>query len=484
MNHLGKTRSYLHMCVTTVHRKRAGAMPGLAGCFQRYFCQLIFVWASALVWGGTCGLFAQETDRARQDTQSSRCPNIVVILADDAGYSDFSFKGSQEISTPNLDKLCRSGVDFTQAYAPAPVCTPSRAGLLTGRQPCSIGAEKNLRSKLHANHLKCGLDKESLTIAERLKTLNYATALIGKWHLGYGGAYHPNERGFDLFHGMLAGSRDYFALSQEEAERPATLPHRLQTNGQILPESEVSYVTDQFTDKAIEFMENNQKKPFFLFLSYSAVHSPYQAKRADLDQHSHMPPARRKIGAMVSNLDQNVGRVMETLERLKLHENTLLVFTNDNGGTTAMNNLPYRGHKGQLYEGGIRVPMLVRMPGKIAAGTRYDNMVTLLDLFPTCLAAAGVEPDGSRCDGVNLFDFLDNDKQPHDELFFRFHSQAAIRKGDYKFYESPKKKIRALFNIAKDPYENSNLIDSNPELAAKLKMELDQWQERLPEQHW
>lgn len=421
---------------------------------------------------------------AEGPSSSDQLPNIVLILSDDAGYSDFGFRGSQEIKTPNLDKLCSQSVEFTQAYAPAPVCTPSRAGLLTGRYPSMIGAEKNLRSKLYAHHLKRGLSTSNSTLAERLKDHGYATSLIGKWHLGYGGRYHPRRRGFDEFYGILAGSRDYFPMPPEEQNKEANKPHRVEHGGKIVPESDIDYLTDQLTTQAIHFMDQNHEQPFFLFLSYTAVHSPYQAKDEDIAMHGHMGDKRKKIGAMVSNLDQNVGRVMDAIDRLDLSENTLFIFTNDNGGTNEMNNLPYRGTKGSMFEGGLRVPFLARFPSRIKEGSSFDKVVSLIDLYPTCLAAAGIELETQKCDGVNLLDFLGTDLIPHDRLFFRFHSQAAIRKDNFKYYRNPKKKFEYLFDLKEDPYEKINLVEKNPAVLADLKSELDIWENQLPEQDW
>jgi arylsulfatase A-like enzyme len=335
---------------------------------------------------------------------SASQPNILILYADDAGYTDFGFQditdGDMEGLTPNIDSIAADGTRFTSAYMTGAVCSPSRAGMLTGRYQQRFGHELNIPP----GYMKGGLPLSEETLADRMKAAGYKTGIIGKWHLGYAPAYHPNERGFDHFFGLLQGSRGYFPIKK-------VTPHRvIQLNGTPTPET--GYVTDRFGERAVHFIEQNRDKPFFLYVSFTSPHGPMHAKEQDLAQFMQISNKRRRTYAgMVKCMDDNVGRVLKALKSHGLEENTLVLFTNDNGGQTGTGavNRPLRGKKGQIWEGGVRVPMAMKWPGKIKPGTVIDDPVISLDFTPTFLAAGGVALDpGWNLDGVNLLPRLTN----------------------------------------------------------------------------
>ena len=296
--------------------------------------------------------------------------NVVILYADDAGYADFGFQSitdeAMEGLTPHIDSIASAGVRFTNAYMSGAVCSPSRAGMLTGRYQQRFGHELNIPP----GYMKGGLPLTERTIADRMKAAGYATGIIGKWHLGYPPPYQPNRRGFDRFFGLLQGSRPYFPM-----KKPT--PHRVvQLNGEPTPES--GYVTDRFGNGAAEFIKAHRDRPFFLYVSFTSPHGPLQAKVSDLAKLDHIKDKRRRTYAgMVKCMDDNVGRILATLRECGLENKTLVVFTNDNGGQTKTGavNTPLKGHKGQIWEGGIRVPMSMRWPGRIAEKTVVDDPV-------------------------------------------------------------------------------------------------------------
>lgn len=428
-------------------------------------------------------------------------PNLLLILADDMGYGDLSCLGSETVQTPHLDALVEGGVLCTQAYVASPVCSPSRAGLITGRDPRRFGYEGNLNNeaeKYASRPELLGLPVEEHTLADHLKPLDYATALIGKWHLGTAEPFHPNRRGFDYFCGMLGGGHDYF---------PQPAKNSLERNGAPLRSFSSPYLTDFLTDEAVRWISEAKDqpdgKPWFLFLSYNAPHTPMHATEEDLAACQHVKnPNRRIYAAMMRALDRGVGRVLKSLQETGQRENTLVVFLSDNGGATnnASWNGPLSGAKGSLREGGMRVAMIWNWPGQIPPMRLDSDVVSSLDLLPTFLAAAGgaplelAEPPAyhdrenvergidayGAYDGVNLLPILQgHEKSPPRKLFWRLQGQAAIRSDDMKLIRLSHRPAQ-LFQVSDDLGEQKDLAGDGVEAYKALYNELASWEAALP----
>lgn len=409
-------------------------------------------------------------------------PNVVLIVSDDAGYTDFGVTGSMDIPTPNIDAIAERGVRFTAGYVTASVCSPSRAGLLTGRYQQRFGHEFNLpRTPIPGSIVEnMGLRLDQRTLADALRARGYRTGAIGKWHLGDRPEYHPLERGFDEFFGFLYGSRSYFPIDGD-------IVPGLRILRDHEPQPEQGYLTDVLADEAVAFLERNGDRPFFLYVSFNAVHTPMHAK----PEHESLFPAienrrRRTLAGMTVALDEAVGRITGQLEALGLAENTLLFFINDNGGATnnASSNAPLRGQKGDKFEGGIRVPFLAQWPGRIPRGVDYDFPVSALDIFPTALASAGAAMDSSL-DGVDLLPFLvgTDPGQPHEALFWRRGVITAVRRGDWKLIRVDGEPAW-LFDLALDPWEERNRLSEEPALVQDLLGMLEAWESGLTEPAW
>ena len=422
-------------------------------------------------------------------------PNILLILADDMGYGDLGCYGSQQIETPVLDRLAAEGIRCTQGYVAASVCAPSRAGLLTGRYPQRIGFEHNLTSNqptIVPEQLGIRLDHR--TLGDYLREAGYRTGIVGKWHVGeVVDAFHPNQRGFEFFFGMLNGSHNYF---------PTLEKNRLEFNGEPIDAVRTPYLTDWLTDEAIDFVQHETSQPWFLLLSYNTPHTPLQAKQSDLARFEHIPhQGRRTYAAMQWSMDQNIGRLLDQLRVSGQFENTLLVFFSDNGGSVSAShacNAPLFGMKGTFYEGGIRVPFLFSWPLGLPREIVYDRPLISLDLLPTFLAAAGaempVEWEGTgrnrhrrTFDGVNLLPFLrgNNADRPHETLFWRMSLRAmAVRHGDWKLH-LPIHQLPILTNLKHDVSEQQNRFAEFPDKATELLTLLNTWQESLNDTpHW
>lgn len=403
-------------------------------------------------------------------------PNILLIVGDDMGYADVGFHGCKDIPTPNLDALAASGVQFTNGYVTGPYCSPTRAGLLTGRYQQRFGHEFNPNGKN-------GMPVTETTIADRLKAAGYATGLVGKWHLGSEPAMHPQQRGFDEFFGFLGGAHSFFNVKGI-----------LRGNEQI---KELDYTTDAFGREAVSFIEKHRAHPWFLYLSFNAVHTPMDATEDRLAKFSKIEDKqRRTYAAMMSAMDDAIGSVRKKLVDAGLEKNTLVMFISDNGGPTMKGvtvngsvNSPLRGSKRTTLEGGIRVPFVVSWPGKIEPGTN-DALAIQLDLTATALATAGVEvkPE-AKLDGVNLLPLLTGavKKAPHDALYWRFGEQMAIRAGNYKLvrYDSNvdtntggrKQPVTdyKLYNLEDDLGETKDLAAAQPDKVKELKSQWDAW---------
>ena len=424
-------------------------------------------------------------------------PNVIIILTDDAGYADFGFTGNNQLEpTPNIDRLAKQGVFCSQGYVTASTCTPSRMGLMAGRYQQRFGAECNVPTIPTPGYTKedLGLDTDEQTLGTVMQSAGYRTMAIGKWHLGELPKYHPNKRGFDEFYGFLGGSRTYWPDENPSHGRA------MRRNDEPLDElEEISYLTDDLTDAALTFIDDNQDRPFFIYLSYNAVHSPFEAREEDLENSVQVQPdIRWKVAAMTRSLDANVGRLQSKLDNLDLTENTLIVFLNDNGGTPsgAHSNGSLRGFKGTYWEGGIRVPFVIFWPARLPRGTRFDHPVSALDLLPTCLAAAGKEINPAwGMDGANLLPYLSGERSgaPHERLFWRFWRVSAVREGPWKLVrvaENPLKEERGLLaplmlvNIDEDPAEITNLAEHYPEKAKELLDHILTWEQALAQPRW
>ncbi|MCC9643311.1 sulfatase-like hydrolase/transferase [Rhodopirellula sp. JC740] len=408
-------------------------------------------------------------------------PNIVLIVADDLGFSDVGFNGCQEIPTPRLDALAESGVVFSSGYASHPYCSPSRAGLLTGRYQQRFGHEANPPHdpEWHGEET-AGMPLSEQTLADALKEAGYVTGAIGKWHLGDAKPMWPNRRGFDEWFGFSGGGLSYWGAVGNKPQQFGV--HR---NDEPVDVDTLTHLTDDFSTEAVKFVQRHQDDPFFLYLAYNAPHAPDQATRAHLKHTEHIEYGGRAVyGAMVAGMDAGIGRVVDEIERQGLSEKTLVIFYSDNGGRREhARNFPFRGHKGMLFEGGIRVPFLMNWPNKLPSGVREDAPVMALDLFPTVLAAAGVSPsEASKLDGENLLPSLTQDdvSMPKRPLFWRYsmgdgNYGYAVRDGRWKLVDTRYKDRKMLFDLQSDPYETRDLSDDHPERVAELWQKVVAW---------
>ncbi len=412
-------------------------------------------------------------------TESARKPNIIVIVSDDHGYAEIGVQGCQDVPTPRIDSLAKNGVRCTNGYVSCPVCSPTRAGLLTGRYQQRFGHEFNPGPALAAD-AEFGLSLKEVTLAERLKLLGYATGMVGKWHLGYKPEFHPTKRGFDEFFGFLGGAHPY--LGERRDGNPVLRG--------TTPVEEKEYLTDAFGREAVAFIEKHKSEPFFLYLAFNAVHNPLEATEKYLKRSESLQGKRRTFAAMLSALDDNVGRVLDKLRELKLEENTLIFFVADNGGptpNTTSRNDPLRGTKGQVYEGGIRVPFLVQWKGQLPAGKVYEQPVIALDIHPTAVAVAGgkIAPEW-KLDGVNLLPYLKGEKTdaPHSALFWRFGEQHAIRQGDWKLLRARGAAKPELYNLTNDMSERNDLAEKYPDRVKQLTDAYNAWNAQLQPPRW
>ncbi len=411
--------------------------------------------------------------------EAQQKPNILLIVGDDIGYADVGFHGCKDIPTPHLDALAASGTCFTSGYVTGPYCSPTRAGLLTGRYQTRFGHEFNATGS-------SGLPLTETTLADRLKAAGYATGLVGKWHLGSLAAMHPQKRGFDEFFGFLGGAHSFFEatgiLRGTEHVR------------------EMDYTTDAFGREACAFIDRHKNQPWFLYLAFNAVHTPMDATEDRLAKFPEIQDKqRRKYAAMMLAMDEAIGQVSQKLADSGTEKNTLVLFISDNGGPTmpgvtvnGSNNAPLRGSKRTTLEGGIRVPFVVSWPGRVKPGIS-DVPVIQLDLHATALAAAGVSPKSEwKLEGNNLLQFLigKDASVPDRPLFWRFGPQTAVCSGDYKLVRydlnadagagarhgkevSPAK----LYNLRDDIGESKDLAATMPDKVSELQAMWDTWNE-------
>ncbi len=414
--------------------------------------------------------------------------NIILLFSDDAGYRDFGFQGSKTFKTPNLDQLAKDGMIFKQAYTTAAVCGPSRAGLLSGQYQQRFGFEENnvtgymsSSSKLMGEDM--GLPLHIKTIADYLPK-QYKSIILGKWHMGNADRYHPLNRGFDEFYGLRGGARGFWPLSQKEAfDHPEK---RLERGFGNFKEPE-KYLTDDLAEKACDFIDRHQKTPFFMYMSFNAVHTPLHATKEDLATVDSwkvgLTGKRRVLAAMTLALDRGCGMILNKLKELGLDENTLVVFANDNGGPDGPKtcNYPLSGCKSNNLEGGIRVPMIMKWPNVIEPGSTYEYPVITLDYLPTFLNAAGGDASKVKgLDGVDLKPFVTgaNKKRPHEILYWKKENRGMVRQGDYKLLRFPDRPAE-LYNLAKDQEEKKNLAYKQPEKVREMFKVLWEWEGQL-----
>lgn len=403
---------------------------------------------------------------------SARRPNILLILSDDLGYGDLTCYGAPDIRTPNLDRLAAQGVRFTQAYANQCVCSPTRAALLTGRYQQRAGFEWVLPPVQPEK----GLLPEHVTIATRLKNAGYRTGMFGKWHLGYRPEFSPNAHGFEEFFGFLGGNADYYA--HRDVNGVPDLWH----NGERV--NVPGYLTDLLAARAGEFIGQDDAGPFFCYLAFNAVHWPFQPPGRPDDVRSKetwQNGNRRDYAAMVEAMDSGVGQVLRMLDQRQLTENTLVIFTNDNGGERYSRNAPLFHGKHTLWEGGIRVPAIVRWPGKIRPGGLTRQVAASMDFAASILSAASIPLPGNL-DGLDLLPVLTGAKPVMERtLCWRVnresHRQQAIRRGSWKYIRDSEDDL--LFDVEADPSERNNEAYLRPELVAGLRATFAAWQREL-----
>jgi len=438
-------------------------------------------------------------------------PNIVLIVADDLGYAELSCQGARDLPTPSIDSIAEHGIRFTSGYVSAPVCCPSRAGFLTGRMQTRFGHERNAIGVQNLDE-GIGLPFEEETLAELLEPAGYKSALIGKWHLGAHPSRRPHRRGFDEFFGFLNEGHYYVPRPYEgvwtwlRISKNPFGPHpRLQTGPFVFsdhmgsdeptydlenpirrgdePLVEPTYLTDALAREAVDFIDRNKREPFFLYLAFNAPHSPLQAADAYMEKFAHIADIQRRIFvAMTANMDDAIGRVLAKLDAEELADDTLIFFFSDNGGPTrelTSSNAPLREGKGQVYEGGLRVPFLAQWKAAWPQGKVDSRPVSALDVVPTALAAAGLERP-KELDGVDLTPYLTGavNENPHEALFWRYTQRIALRRGDWKvvgLYDAERGPHELeLYNLAADLGETTDLAAREPERLAALRRLLEQ----------
>ncbi|WP_282038459.1 sulfatase-like hydrolase/transferase [Saccharicrinis aurantiacus] len=416
-------------------------------------------------------------------TVAQNKPNVIVIVADDLGNADVGYHNQDsKIPTPNIDLLASKGVKFSAGYVTAPVCGPSRAGILTGCNQQRFGFDDNPGPFRSEPGVLAGIPLDIPIIPEYLKPEGYATACIGKWHVGHeSDDYFPTRRGFDYFYGFLGGAASYYPNNNEgrtlfKNEKP------------VLVENE--YITDAFGREAVEYINSKKDEPFFMYLAFNAVHGPLQEPPAVYQEpFKNMPQSKRRtLCAMQYAMDANVGRVVEALEKNNISENTLIFFVSDNGGKIKGNysyNMPYKGEKGTLYEGGIRLPFFVVMPNDLPNNKTFSKPISTIDILPTVLSVASIETN-SHIDGKDLTPFLKSKKEKdvHEYIYWRINQRWSIRNANYKLVCNDDKKRPELYHISKDISETKDLYNELPEIAAMLQKEYDRWSNEVGEPMW
>ena len=421
-------------------------------------------------------------------TSNNKPPNVIVIISDDQGYADVGFHGSNEIFTPNIDRIAKNGVVFSEGYVSYAVCSPSRAGLITGRYQNRFGYSRNIL--LAPNDSLMGLPLSEQTLPDVLNNVDYKTKAIGKWHLGAHKSLVPEKRGFDEFFGFLIGGHRYFPedltlndLTEARRQMDGYIT-KIYDNGKRI--NTKKYLTEELSDNAVKFIEDNSDNPFFLYLSYNAPHTPLQATTKDLERNKHIDIEKRQTyAAMVSSMDDGIGLILDKLEQKNIFENTIVFFFSDNGGVEWYNfsdNGPLRGIKGDFFEGGIRVPFAMQWPNKIKPGTIYDKPIIALDIFATVASAAKAEKYiKNEIDGVNLIPYLSGNKSglPHEYLYWKNPDKDidVIRDDRYKYLRI--KNDEYIFDLKNDISEESNIIDLSKPIYDRLKSHFKLWEKDM-----
>tara|TARA_S200000501_G_scaffold378850_1_gene444192 strand:+ start:8093 stop:9499 length:1407 start_codon:yes stop_codon:yes gene_type:complete len=421
-------------------------------------------------------------------TSNNNPPNVIVIISDDQGYADVGFHGSNEIFTPNIDRIAKNGVVFSEGYVSYAVCSPSRAGLITGRYQNRFGYSRNIL--LAPNDSLMGLPLSEQTLPDVLNNVDYKTKAIGKWHLGAHKSLVPEKRGFDEFFGFLIGGHRYFPedltindLTKARRQMDGYIT-KIYDNGKRI--NTKKYLTEELSDNAVKFIEDNSDNPFFLYLSYNAPHTPLQATTKDLERNKHIDIEKRQTyAAMVSSMDDGIGLILDKLEQKNIFENTIVFFFSDNGGVEWYNfsdNGPLRGIKGDFFEGGIRVPFTMQWPNKIKPGTIYDKPIIALDIFATVASAAKAEKHiKNEIDGVNLIPYLSGNKSgsPHEYLYWKNPDKDVdvIRDDRYKYLRI--KDDEYIFDLKNDIGEESNIIDLSKPIYDRLKSQFKLWEKDM-----
>ena len=421
-------------------------------------------------------------------TSNNKPPNVIVIISDDQGYADVGFHGSNEIFTPNIDRIAKNGVVFSEGYVSYAVCSPSRAGLITGRYQNRFGYSRNIL--LAPNDSLMGLPLSEQTLPDVLNNVDYKTKAIGKWHLGAHKSLVPEKRGFDEFFGFLIGGHRYFPedltlndLTEARRQMDGYIT-KIYDNGKRI--NTKKYLTEELSDNAVKFIEDNSDNPFFLYLSYNAPHTPLQATTKDLERNKHIDIKKRQTyAAMVSSMDDGIGLILDKLEQKNIFENTIVFFFSDNGGVEWYNfsdNGPLRGIKGDFFEGGIRVPFAMQWPNKIKPGTIYDKPIIALDIFATVASAAKAEKYiKNEIDGVNLIPYLSGNKSgfPHEYLYWKNPDKDidVIRDDRYKYLRI--KNDEYIFDLKNDLSEESNIIDLSKPIYDRLKSQFKLWEKEM-----
>lgn len=438
----------------------------------------------------TISLLGFTSEALAKEGDARKAPNVIIIMADEIGYGDLGISGTTSIPTPNINRIAAGGVICTSGYVSHMVSSANRAGLLTGRYPSRFGYERSVAWR--PQDPSVGLPTTEKTLAEALRPLGYKSGLIGKWHLGANDNFHPLNRGFDEFFGFLGGGHRSF---------PDELDLQYTTDARIEPESfrtwvlrgmqpvrTQRYLTEELTQEAIEFVRNQSKNPFFLFLSYNAPRSPLQAPEKEISAFSHIKDEKRRTyAAMISVMDRGVGQLLDQLDLLEIGDNTLVFFLSSCGGdiaATGAYNGTVKGMRGEPFEGGIRVPFIVRWPAQLPGGKIYRKPVSTLDVFATVAAANQLPADPARpLDGVDLVPFLRGDKlgAPHERLFQRMfdHGTYVVREGNFKLIQRKRDMPLQLYNLADDQMEKNNIAEQNPDMVKALSERFREWNSQM-----